>query len=121
MRPGWIQYFYGSKCRNISVHTSLCGIWMNLTGPLMDTGLLQKRPTRSLCIRTAKHFKVWKAGEVPERLNHGTGPAFKKGHTHPTFNNVDLYPLMAEISGLIPAEVDGKMENVEAMLVENNK
>jgi predicted AlkP superfamily pyrophosphatase or phosphodiesterase len=111
----------------------------------------------------ADHFKVWKAGEVPARLNYGThercmdlivcadsawrikekrdgrrasrgdhgydnrntdmhaifyatGPAFKKEHLHPTFNNVDLYPLMAHILGLVPAEVDGKISNVNGML-----
>ncbi|NQT78588.1 MAG: alkaline phosphatase family protein [Bacteroidetes bacterium] len=47
---------------------------------------------------------------------YATGPAFKKGHVHPTFNNVDLYPLMAYILGLEPAEVDGKLENVVDML-----
>lgn len=111
-----------------------------------------------------QHFKVWKSGSLPGRLNYGTnprcldlvvcadsawriegrrgegrkpsygdhgydnrntdmhaifyatGPAFKKGHLHPTFNNVDLYPLMAHILGLTPAEVDGKFENVKGML-----
>lgn len=113
----------------------------------------------------AEHFSVWKAGEVPERLNYGTnprctdlmvcadsawrikekrderrgslgdhgydndntdmhaifyatGPAFKQGYLHPTFNNVDLYPLMAHLLGLTPAEVDGEFSNVEGMLVE---
>ncbi len=47
---------------------------------------------------------------------YATGPAFKKGHLHPTFNNVDLYPLMAHILGLVPAEVDGEFGNVEEML-----
>ncbi len=47
---------------------------------------------------------------------YATGPAFKKGHLHPTFNNVDLYPLFAHILGLTPAPVDGKFENVEGML-----
>ncbi len=47
---------------------------------------------------------------------YAIGPAFKKGYVHPTFNNVDLYPLMAYILGLEPMEVDGKLENVEQML-----
>jgi alkaline phosphatase D len=112
-----------------------------------------------------KHFKVWKTGQLPARLNYGTnarcldlvvcadsawriegrrqegrrpsygdhgydnrntdmhaifyaiGPVFKKGHLHPTFNNVDLYPLMAHILELTPAAVDGKIENVKEMLV----
>ncbi|MEN8224657.1 MAG: ectonucleotide pyrophosphatase/phosphodiesterase [Bacteroidota bacterium] len=116
-------------------------------------------------LSSAKHFKVWKAGEVPARLNYGThprctdlivcadsawrlkekrddrrpsygdhgydnrntdmhaifyatGPAFKKGHLHPSFDNVDLYPLMAHILGVVPAEVDGKFEHVVGMLEE---
>ena len=115
---------------------------------------------------TGEHFKVWKAGELPARLNYGThprctdliicadsawrlkekrdnrkpswgdhgydnrntdmhaifyatGPAFKNGHIHPTFNNVDLYPLMAYVLGLEAAEVDGRFENVQSMLIED--
>jgi len=49
---------------------------------------------------------------------YARGPAFKKGHLYPTFNNVDLYPLMAYILGLEPAEVDGEFENVKSMLAE---
>jgi alkaline phosphatase D len=49
---------------------------------------------------------------------YASGPAFKKGHVHPTFNNVDLYPLMAHILGLVPAEVDGKIKHTEGMLRE---
>lgn len=117
-------------------------------------------------LQQAEHFKTWKAGEVPARLNYGSnkrcmdlvvcadsawrikirrddrrgslgdhgydnrntdmhaifyamGPAFKSGHIHPTFNNVDLYPLMTHILGLEPAEVDGKFENVSGMLAEH--
>lgn len=49
---------------------------------------------------------------------YATGPAFKKGIVFPTFDNIDIYPLIAEILGLKPAEVDGKLENVKEMLVE---
>ena len=49
---------------------------------------------------------------------YATGPAFKKGYLHPTFNNVDLYPLMAAILKLQPAAVDGKFSNVQNMLKE---
>ncbi len=50
---------------------------------------------------------------------YATGPAFKKGHIHPTFNNVDLYPLMAYILKLQPAEIDGQFSNVKSMLIED--
>jgi alkaline phosphatase D len=46
------------------------------------------------------------------------GPAFKKNYLQPTFNNIDLYPLICEILNLNPAPVDGKLENVKGMLVE---
>jgi alkaline phosphatase D len=46
------------------------------------------------------------------------GPDFKNNYLQPTFNNVDIYPLIAHIFGLTPASVDGKLENVEGMLVE---
>lgn len=50
---------------------------------------------------------------------YAEGPAFKSGYTHPPFENVDIYPLIAEILGLDPASVDGKLEDVEGMLTEN--
>jgi len=46
------------------------------------------------------------------------GPAFKVGHVSPTFNNVDIYPLICEILGLDPAPVDGKLVNVKGLLKE---
>ena len=46
------------------------------------------------------------------------GPDFKKGYIQNTFNNVDLYPLIANILDLEPAKTDGKYENVKSMLVE---
>jgi alkaline phosphatase D len=49
---------------------------------------------------------------------YAKGPAFKKGYLHPTFNNVDLYPLFAHILKLQPAEVDGNLNNVEGMLAD---
>ncbi len=48
---------------------------------------------------------------------YACGPAFKKNYKANTFENVDIYPLIARILGLFPAEVDGSVENVEGMLV----
>ncbi len=47
---------------------------------------------------------------------YAMGPAFKKGHQHTPIEVVDLYPLITQIMGLEPAEVDGKVERVEGML-----
>lgn len=47
---------------------------------------------------------------------YAMGPSFKEGHKHTSIEVVDLYPLIAKIMGLEPAEVDGKLERVEGML-----
>lgn len=47
---------------------------------------------------------------------YGAGPAFKSNYTHPTFENVNLYVLFAEILNLTPAETDGDITNVDQML-----
>ncbi len=47
---------------------------------------------------------------------YAAGPAFKIGYVHPTVENVNLYPLIAKILNLKPAETDGKLENVSRML-----
>lgn len=50
---------------------------------------------------------------------YAAGPAFKKGFIQPTFENVNIYPLMAEIMEIIPVSTDGKLENVQSMLRKN--
>jgi alkaline phosphatase D len=47
---------------------------------------------------------------------YAAGPAFKIGYNQPTFENIDIYPLVCRIMGLKPARVDGKSENVKGML-----
>lgn len=47
---------------------------------------------------------------------YASGPAFKQGYVQPTFNNVDIYPLITEILNLDPAPNDGNIENVRGML-----
>jgi predicted AlkP superfamily pyrophosphatase or phosphodiesterase len=44
------------------------------------------------------------------------GPSFKKGYTHETIEVVDLYPLIAHLLKLQPAEVDGNLSNTKDML-----
>jgi predicted AlkP superfamily pyrophosphatase or phosphodiesterase len=44
------------------------------------------------------------------------GPAFKSGYTHPTFENINLYPLICHILDIHPAPVDGHIDNVRKML-----
>jgi len=45
------------------------------------------------------------------------GPAFKKGVNIPPFENVNVYPLIADILGLtLPGEIDGKMEVLKGVI-----
>jgi alkaline phosphatase D len=44
------------------------------------------------------------------------GPAFKQGYAQPMFKNVDVYPLMCQILGLVPAPNDGDFKEVSGML-----
>lgn len=46
------------------------------------------------------------------------GPAFKKGRTKRKIRNVDLYPLVTQILGIVPAKVDGELKSVESLLRE---
>lgn len=46
------------------------------------------------------------------------GPAFRKNITVPSFNNVDVYPLMCHILGIQPRPNDGSFENVKQLLAE---
>jgi len=48
---------------------------------------------------------------------YAMGPAFRKGYRQKTFENVNLYVLMAEILGLNPAPTDGNLKEVEGMLI----
>jgi predicted AlkP superfamily pyrophosphatase or phosphodiesterase len=44
------------------------------------------------------------------------GPAFRQGVSVPAFSNIHIYPLMAEVLGLDPADNDGSLDSVRAML-----
>lgn len=47
---------------------------------------------------------------------YAAGPAFKENHMQPTFNNVDIYPLVGEVLSINMPESDGKLENVSGLL-----
>lgn len=44
------------------------------------------------------------------------GPAFRQGMVHKTFDNVDVYPLLAHLLGLTPEKTDGRFSDVADML-----
>lgn len=47
---------------------------------------------------------------------YAKGPAFKTGYVHPSFLNVNIYPLIAQVLKLKPAQVDGKLSEVSGVL-----
>ena len=49
---------------------------------------------------------------------YAAGPAFKKNYIAPQFENINIYPLIAEIMKIKPAQTDGDLKNVENMLIE---
>lgn len=51
---------------------------------------------------------------------YAAGPAFKKNYIAPEFENVNIYPLIAEILNLKPAVTDGNLKNVQNMLIIEN-
>jgi len=46
-----------------------------------------------------------------------SGPAFKEGYHCGTLQNIDVYPLVCEILGIVPNQkIDGKLERIKAVL-----
>jgi predicted AlkP superfamily pyrophosphatase or phosphodiesterase len=54
-----------------------------------------------------------------QAIFYASGPAFKKNFKSGTFENVNIYPLAAEILNIIPEKVDGSIENVKHLLIGN--
>ncbi len=52
---------------------------------------------------------------------YAAGPAFKNNYVAPEFENVNIYPLIAEIMELKPAHTDGDLKNIENILVDKIK
>jgi predicted AlkP superfamily pyrophosphatase or phosphodiesterase len=44
------------------------------------------------------------------------GPGFRRGLVVPAFGNVHVYPLLAELLGVVPAATEGSLDSVRAML-----
>lgn len=52
---------------------------------------------------------------------YAAGPAFKNNFVEAAFENIHIYPLVAEILELEPAQTDGSLSSVESMLTKQNK
>jgi alkaline phosphatase D len=49
---------------------------------------------------------------------YAKGPNFKKGYVSEPLHNIDIYPLIANILNIQPAQVDGKLERIRHILKE---
>ena len=47
---------------------------------------------------------------------YAIGPAFKQNYVQPSFQNTDIYPLLAYLLGIKPAKTDGNIQEVIHML-----
>jgi len=47
---------------------------------------------------------------------YAIGPAFKKNYIHPSFQNTNIYPLLAYLLGIKPTKTDGNLDTVITML-----
>lgn len=50
-----------------------------------------------------------------------SGPAFRRGVTLKTFDNVDIYPLLAKLVGVAPQPNDGRLEDLAAALADQGR
>jgi predicted AlkP superfamily pyrophosphatase or phosphodiesterase len=56
------------------------------------------------------------AGSEMAAIFIANGPAFRRGGTLPTFENVSVYPLLARLIGVTPEPNQGDIADVEAAL-----
>jgi alkaline phosphatase D len=47
---------------------------------------------------------------------YASGPSFKEGFVQPSFENVNIYELLAHLLKIRPAKTDGDLANVKGML-----
>lgn len=46
------------------------------------------------------------------------GPAFRRGYSHSTMDNVDIYPMMCHVLGLTPRPHNGTFANTKCLLAD---
>ena len=73
---------------------------------------------------TGQKFSLGMHGYDPDNRDmHGifyaAGPSFKKGFVQPTFENINIYELLAKVLQVKPAETDGDLKVVKGMLKGN--
>jgi len=92
------------------------------TNPRVHDFVIEAEKGWSLVSKESTHIKGGTHGyDNDEKDMHAIfyakGPAFKVNKKVKTFQNVSVYPLIAHILGLQIGEIDGKLSDVDAMLV----
>ncbi|OIV42006.1 ectonucleotide pyrophosphatase/phosphodiesterase [Flavobacterium johnsoniae] len=92
------------------------------TNPRVHDFVIEAKKGYSLVGKESTHIKGGTHGyDNDEKDMHAIfyakGPAFKVDKTVKTFQNVSVYPLIAHILGLQIGKIDGKMSDVDSMLV----
>jgi predicted AlkP superfamily pyrophosphatase or phosphodiesterase len=92
------------------------------TNPRVHDFVIEAKKGYSLVGKESTHIKGGTHGyDNDEKDMHAIfyakGPAFKVDKTVKTFQNVSVYPLIAHILGLQIGEIDGKLSDVDSMLV----
>ena len=92
-----------------------------------------KRIFDLVCVADSSWSIYWKSDDYSNGGTHGydpankdmhaifyaSGPAFRKNSIQPTFQNIHLYSLFAQILGLKPAKTDGDLSEIRKMLKSN--
>ena len=99
--PG--QYHYGSSSRTLDFTVVADSSYSILkTGGLKYAG-----GTHGYCNNNSDMYGIF----------YAFGPNFKTNYTMKGFENVNLYILISHILDIKPVDTDGKLENIEDMLI----
>lgn len=91
------------------------------TNPRVHDFVIEAEKGWSLVSKESTHIKGGTHGydnneKDMHAIFYAKGPAFKVNKKVKTFENVSVYPLIAEILGLKIGEIDGKLSDVDGML-----
>lgn len=99
--PAYLNYGQNPSCGNIVVVAD--SAWsVNLNRQLIS----KSRGTHGYDITDSDMHAIF----------YASGPAFKQAYSQPTFKNVDIYPLLSHLLGILPAPNDGDLNEIKGML-----
>ncbi|PID93447.1 MAG: alkaline phosphatase family protein [Bacteroidetes bacterium] len=96
---------YGTNPRTLDIVVTSDNHW----------GLFMKKPKNKKHLNRGNHGFDNDIKEM-HAIFYACGPAFKENTIVPTFENVHIYPLIAEILHIQPEKTDGDLKQVQSML-----